>query len=76
MANSQLQHFVYEVFEHQKNDLFQSIFKEVEGLGSVVIFTNTREDMQVITTDLSHSGVAVEAIHSKKKASSQGGLSL
>lgn len=62
------EHAIYEVFDHQKNELLLHLLATDEQLNQVVVILRTRESVHTLATELSQAGISVDSVHGKKKA--------
>ncbi|MGJ8673997.1 helicase-related protein [Rubritalea sp.] len=60
-------HAIYEVFDHQKNELLFHLLNEQEELDQVLVVLRTREGVHALASELANSGVTVDSVHGKKK---------
>lgn len=58
---------VYEVFEHQKEELLLHLLDSIPDFNTVMVFARTREGVHAVTSAISHAGVRVESVHGSKK---------
>ncbi|MFC5050585.1 helicase-related protein [Rubritalea spongiae] len=61
-------HAIYEVFDHQKNDLLLHLLNAQEELSQVLVVLRTREGVHALSTALANVGIAVDSVHGKKKS--------
>lgn len=54
----------YSVFDGQKIPLLKRILKENEHLKSIIIFSNSKDNVKRMGSDLSRAGLSVKAFHS------------
>lgn len=60
-------HFVYEIFEHQKPELFEQLLESNEGWDGVVVFVRMKDAVHSLAHELVEMGFFVESLHGNKK---------
>ncbi|MBK1831247.1 C-terminal helicase domain-containing protein [Verrucomicrobiaceae bacterium R5-34] len=61
-------HSIYEVFDHQKLDLFLHLLGGLDASESVLVLVHTRDVLHELTSELARAEVSVESVHGNKKA--------
>jgi len=58
---------IYEVFDHQKSDLFLHLLETVPSFNRVLVLVHTRDSLHELTSALGHVGIRADSVHGTKK---------